>query len=133
MRDVAPEAIGSVATATLDAHGEMLVPQRGWVHPPAIGMGDRTGRWAGTTKALEDHGTLILAVSRKQSRVRALALAARTRSRPLFAGYATGPGTRWRRRRCAGAQTCWYCELVDRSAGASGTAGRFVLRSSIQS
>ena len=63
MRDVAPEAIGSVTTATLDAHvnsGGFLSARRG---APYADRGWETESFpmrSGTTKALEDHGTLIL-------------------------------------------------------------------------
>ena len=63
MRDVAPEAIGSVTTATLDAHvsnGGFLSARRG---APYSDQGWETEPFqmrSGTTKALEDHGTLIL-------------------------------------------------------------------------
>jgi len=63
MRDVAPEAIGSVTTATLDAHvqgGGFLSARRG---APCADSGWETEPFpmrSGTTKALEGHGTLIL-------------------------------------------------------------------------
>jgi hypothetical protein len=63
MRDVAPEAIGSVTTATLDAHvnsGGFLSARRG---APSAEYGWETEPFqmrSGTTKALEDRGTLIL-------------------------------------------------------------------------
>ena len=63
MRNVAPEAIGSVTTATLDAHvqgGGFLSARRG---APRASEGWETEPFqmrSGTTKALKDHGTLIL-------------------------------------------------------------------------
>ena len=63
MRNVAPEAIGAVTTATLDAHvngGGFLSARRGL---PRAEDGWETESYqmrSGTTKALEDHGTLIL-------------------------------------------------------------------------
>ena len=63
MRDVAPEAIGSVTLETLDAHvrnGGFLSARRG---APCADYGWETESFqmrSGTTKALEDHGTLIL-------------------------------------------------------------------------
>ena len=63
MRDVAPEAIGSVTTATLDAHvlnGGFLSARRG---APCADYGWETESFqmrSGTAKALENKGTLIL-------------------------------------------------------------------------
>ena len=63
LRNVAPEAIGSVTLETLDAHvnsGGFLSARRG---APSALNGWETESFqmrSGTTKALEDHGTLIL-------------------------------------------------------------------------
>ena len=63
MRNVAPEAVGSVTTETLDAHvnsGGFLSARRG---VPCADYGWETESFQmrrGTTKALEDRGTLIL-------------------------------------------------------------------------
>ena len=63
MRDVATEAIGSVTCETLDAHvssGGFLSARRG---APSADYGWETESFpmrSGTTKALEDRGTLIL-------------------------------------------------------------------------
>ena len=63
MRDVAPEAIGSVTTETLDAHvnsGGFLSARRGL---PRADLGWETEPFQmhqGTAAALNDHGTLIL-------------------------------------------------------------------------
>ena len=100
MRDVAPEAIGSVTTATLDAHvnsGGFLSARRG---APSAEYGWETESFqmrSGTTKALEDRGTLILnGVAESMPECARCALAALDAfEAPCSLNcYATGPGTK---------------------------------------
>ena len=100
MRNVAPEAIGSVTTATLDAHvqgGGFLSARRG---APCADYGWETQPFQmrlGTTKALEDRGTLILnGVAESMPECARCALAALdVFEAPCSLNcYATGPGTK---------------------------------------
>ena len=100
MRDVAPEAIGSVTTATLDAHvnsGGFLSARRGL---PSADSGWDTEPFqmrSGTRKALEDRGTLILngvAESMPECAMCALAALDAFEAPCSLNCYATGPGTK---------------------------------------
>ena len=100
MRDVAPEAIGSVTTATLDAHvksGGFLSARRG---APYADRGWETESFqmrSGTSKALEDRGTLILngvAESIPECARCALAALDAFEAPCSLNCYATGPGTK---------------------------------------
>ena len=100
MRDVAPEAIGSVTTETLDAHvnsGGFLSARRGL---PRADLGWETEPFQmhqGTAAALNDHGTLILnGVAESMPECARCALAALDAfEAPCSLNcYATGPDTK---------------------------------------
>ncbi len=100
MRDVAPEAIGSVTLETLDAHvnsGGFLSARRG---APYAEYGWETQPFqmrSGTAKALENKGTLILnGVAESMPECARCALAALDAfEAPCSLNcYATGPGTK---------------------------------------
>ncbi|CAH0373167.1 unnamed protein product [Pelagomonas calceolata] len=100
MRNVAPEAVGAVTTATLDAHvlnGGFLSARRG---APSAEYGWETEPFqmrSGTSKALEGRGTLILnGVAETIPECARCALAALDAfEAPCSLNcYATGPGTK---------------------------------------